>query len=263
MFNNKNYIKNGYDNEQPEHGRDKIDADRKLGVYQQERAGRRRGGEKVCQILDFFRESGGNIGISKQEQVKTLRKFYEGKEIPKMSKYLDLYEETKPLKMGSESLVYLVKDKNGDKKVLKDTDWLALSRRHDGLLQFVVNKIVLQNTIFPETPYVLRGLSNIKDDIIFFVLEQPYIEPLIKEKVIEANLSEVDEDMKKRGFVRINDLYVSQNYTVFDLIRKDDNNISLRTDNVIKSKEGNLHYIDPIIQLNVNNGRNYDEFLNN
>jgi hypothetical protein len=87
MFNNKNYVKNGKDSEQPQHGGNRIDAD-KLGAPRynagfnalpfSEREGWYRGGETLCQIFNVLR---GSSEENKQnmdradEQVAKLEKY--------------------------------------------------------------------------------------------------------------------------------------------------------------------------------------------
>jgi hypothetical protein len=256
-------IINGYDSEQREDEGNKNDAD-KLGLHQQELRGIERGGKRVRQILNLFRKSKGNSRLSEQEQINIFDRYVEGG--LSLQTYLEEYKETKWLKSGWESGVYLLEDKHGIKKVLKETFWQVFPFKSENqLVEFVVNKIVLQNTIFPETFYKLTGFTvsgfpNQKRRPIQFLLEQPYIEPLEKEnKIIETTLEELDDNMLKRGFKREGHCYISDDYIISDLIRP--NTEIVKTDNVIVGKRGELHYIDPVIQLNIKNGRSYDEFL--
>jgi hypothetical protein len=262
MSNSKNYIKNGYNNEQQERGENRFDAD-KLGLHKQELQGIERGGKRVRQILNLFQRSQGNSRLSEQEQLDTFDK-YVGDGLS-LQTYFEKYKNVEWLKSGWESGVYLLEDKNGIKKVIKETFWQVFPFKSENqLVEFVVNKIVLQNTIFPETFYNLIGftvcgIKKKKRKPIQFLLKQPYIEPLKEDNtIIEVTLEELDENMLKRGFKREGHVYISDDYIISDLIRP--NTEIVKTDNVIIGKDERFYYIDPVIKLNSEN-RSYNEFI--
>jgi len=72
-------------------------------------------------------------------------------------------------KKGVEADVYLLDD-YGKYKVIKVTKWWV---RHQSPLEFVENKIILHNELFPQTAYKLIGLLYDQGDFLF-ILEQDY-----------------------------------------------------------------------------------------
>ena len=132
-------------------------------------------------------------------------------------------------KKGVEADVYLWND-NGKHKVIKVTKWWV---RHQTPLEFVENKIIAHNVIFPQTAYWLIGIQYDRGEFLF-VLEQLYVRSMKGAKVTQQ---EIDEDMKKRGFDKDGSAYYSDNYIISDLNSK----------NVLKGIDNELYYIDPII----------------
>ena len=157
--------------------------------------------------------------------------FYLGREGNwKISKYGN---NVKPLldddKKGVEADVYLWND-DGEYKVIKVSKWWV---RHQTPLEFVENKIIAHNIIFPQTAYWLIGIQYDRGDFLF-VLEQSYVRSM---KGVKVTQQEIDEDMKKRGFDKDGSAYYSDNYIISDLNSK----------NVLKGVDNELYYIDPII----------------
>jgi hypothetical protein len=147
---------------------------------------------------------------------------------------LSKYEDIEPLldddKKGVEADVYLWNN-HGEHKVIKVTKWWVRQRTP---LEFVENKILSHNELFPQTAYKLAGIRYEGGELLFF-LEQTYVRCLEDEY---ATQTEIDEDMKKRGFVKTgNGAYSSTDYVISDLNSK----------NVLKGIDNELYYIDPII----------------
>ena len=137
-------------------------------------------------------------------------------------------------KKGVEADVYLWND-NGKFKVIKVTKWWV---RHQTPLEFVENKILSHNVIFPEIPYKLVGIQYDRGDFLF-VLEQAYVRSF---EDVYSTQQEIDGDMKKRGFDKDGVAYYSDNYIISDLNSK----------NVLKGVDNELYYIDPIIYPKTN-----------
>jgi hypothetical protein len=213
MFNNKNWIKNGKDSKQPQHGGNRFDAD-KLGIPRHnagfntlpfsEREGWHRGGETLCQIFNLLRgsseENKRNMDRA-DEQVAKLEKYLDEVGYFNLGEYKKKLEKAgegiiKSPKQGSEGITLLVGNKDY-KKMLKLIDWKTwhVLKTNKMPLEFLTNKIALQNTIFPEVAYKLLGVIRIKEDTLHFVIEQPYIEESER-----TTHKEIKEDMKKRGF---------------------------------------------------------------
>ena len=133
---------------------------------------------------------------------------------------------------GAEGDVYLWND-NGKHKVIKVLNWWV---RHQTPLEFVENKILAHNILFPEIPYKLVGIRYDRGEFLF-VLEQAYVASF---EDVYSNQQEIDEDMEKRGFKKIGSAYSSENYLISDLNSK----------NVLKGVDNELYYIDPVIYPN-------------
>ena len=129
-----------------------------------------------------------------------------------------------------EADVYLWND-NGEYKVIKVTKWWV---RQQTPLEFIENKILSHNVLFPETYYKLAGIRYEQGEFLFF-LEQPYVKCI---EDVYSTEKEIDDDMKKRGFEKTgNGAYSSSLYVISDLNSK----------NVLKGLDNELYYIDPVI----------------
>jgi hypothetical protein len=264
MFNNKNWIKNEKDSEQPKHGGNRIDAD-KLDISRHnagldtlpfsEREGWNRGGEKFCDLFNFLRgSSGGNRGIYERDkqgnfQLVSKRQIKEIEDYLDKTGWLDIGDyEDEVIKHGgtiirmekvegAEGMVFLQKLK-GEKKIIKVIYWGTFMQEENPTpLDFLTNKIGLQNTIFPSVSYKLLGVDKL-DNKLYFVMEQPYIKPN------KTTDEEIEKDMLKRGFKKGKfGKYYSDNYIISDLHKG----------NVFKGIDGELYYIDPIISRKINN----------
>ena len=134
---------------------------------------------------------------------------------------------------GAEGDVYLWND-DGEYKVIKVLNWWV---RHQTPLDFVENKIIVHNAIFPQTAYWLIGIRYDRGEFLF-ALEQLYVRSM---KGIKVTQKEIKEDMEKRGFKKCGSAYSSENYLISDLNSK----------NVLKGIDNELYYIDPIIYPNI------------
>ena len=134
------------------------------------------------------------------------------------------------LGQGTENKVYL--DKDG-KCVIKIADYNAINP-YETPLTFLINRITLHNTIFPETSYELVGFNWYEGEKFYFVKKQLFI------KGTKPTQEEIDKCMKDKGFSIIEDgVYLSDNFVIHDLFPR----------NFVKTEKG-LRCIDPIIHLN-------------
>jgi len=136
-------------------------------------------------------------------------------------------------KKGVEGDVYLWND-DGKYKVIKVIKWWI---RHQTPLEFVENKIIAHNAIFPQTAYKLIGIRYEGGEFLF-ILEQAYVGSF---EDVYSSQQEIDEDMKMRGFDKCGSAYSSEKYLISDLNSK----------NVLKGIDGELYYIDPVIYPNI------------
>jgi len=212
------------------------------GLSLQEEQGINLGGRKAVEIANLLRgsEKEGKRTTKEiaVEQEKKLVQFAEREGYWDLSKYGN---HIRPLlddnKKGAESDVYLLNSDEG-KKVIKVTNWDICNHTP---YRFIVNKIALHNTLFPQVAYKLIGFCH-NDDGFCYVLEQPYIQ-----NEVDATQEEIDKDIRKRGFIKKNYSYTTEDYVVSDLAPW----------NVLKGLDGELYYIDPIIHLNEKGGK-YD-----
>jgi len=134
----------------------------------------------------------------------------------------------KPHAYGAEQNVYFNKDGTTVTKLNSASvhgDWREFFER-----------IALHNHLFPDTKYTLKGFTDLSGDFTA-ILEQPFIK---SER--GATKAEIEADMAKNGFENVeeND-YLNKETGVF--VR------DLHGQNVLIGQDGNLHYIDPIIEL--------------
>lgn len=127
---------------------------------------------------------------------------------------------------GDEAKIYHL-----DKKYLAKVFNYKIS--HDTPQEFL-DRISLQNYLYPEVSYELLGFGK-RDDNFMFVLKQKF-----KDAPFITTDEEVKNEMENSGFIEEDGLFINDDYVVEDLHSK----------NVIKDKENNLWFIDPIIRLN-------------
>lgn len=139
-----------------------------------------------------------------------------------------------PDAFGAEQNVYLNKDGVSVTKInsgFYNENWRDFFER-----------IALQNTLFPEAKYTVKGFTNLSGDFSV-IIEQPLIQA---ER--GATKQEIVEDLSKRGFENIPE---EDGGTGNDYINKETGVIvkDLHGKNVLADDNGNLFYIDPIIEL--------------
>jgi hypothetical protein len=237
-----------------------------IELSSQEEIGRNLGGEKFREISNILGRSGEGIEDTEriiERQLEVLEKHVKNTDYFDIEKVWNNYETANGkgiirLEPGTEADVFLLSN-NDEKKVIKIVKWntFTFRKRNRTPLEFLINKIVIHNTLFPGTFYVLIGYCHRFDEFCF-VLEQPYIPPLFNDlkSVTSSTEQEIEEDMiEKRGFRKEGKTiirYTSDDYIVSDL----------HLGNVLKGADGELYYIDPSARLNENN-RSYKNILKN
>jgi len=196
-----------------------------------EEQGRARGGRRAVE-LTHAAGRGATAGKepSEADQVESVLEYAKKKgwlldvdEIRKNNEYLD---------GGSEARVYL---KNDGKTVLKIIDYHIFSSTP---LQFLDDRIALHNYLFPETKLVIEGVVK-EDDKLNFVVSQRFIRSA-SSTIVGPPLSDIVEELEKRGFVQDEDAFVSEDYVAFDMHRG----------NWVRGANGELYCIDSVIVLN-------------
>ena len=231
----------------------------------QEEAGRNLGGKKFREISNILK--GCCEGVEDAEriierQLDMLEKHAKKEGFFDVDKLWDEYNSTEgksivELQPGTEADVFLL-NCNGKWNVLKISKWntFTFRKRNRTPLEFLINKLMLHNTLFPGTSYCLTGYCHRFDNEFCFVLEQPYIPPFFDEfnKFVGSTEKEIEEDIiVKRGFRKEGKSqirYVSDDYLVSDL----------HLGNVLKGAHGKLYYIDPSVRLNEKN-RSYKSII--
>ncbi|MDR3366030.1 MAG: hypothetical protein LBO71_03565, partial [Prevotellaceae bacterium] len=112
--------------------------------------------------------------------------------------------------------------------------------------EYLDNRISLHNHLFgeSETGYELVGFTETHGATR--AVDGSYFAPVVRQKHIQGRELEkgelplLDAEMEKRGFDKINGVYVSKDYIVEDL----------HADNVMIDKDGNFHFIDTVPSLN-------------
>ena len=147
--------------------------------------------------------------------------------------WVDLKEIKKKLKYlgsGAEADVYL--DIDG-RYVLKVINYQASCETP---LDFLNNRIALHNTLFPETVYELLGFAysyEIDEEGFYFIVKQPFIDS----KKPRPTQEEIDEYMKRKGFLIDDATCFIEEFAITDLAPR----------NFVKDNDGKLYCIDPMI----------------
>ena len=237
-----------------------------IELSSQEENGRNLGGKKFREISHILRRSSESIENTEriiEKQLEVLEKHAKKEGFFDIEMVWDTYNSSKGkgiirLEPGTEADVFLLNN-NEEKKVVKIVKWntFCFRKRNRTPLEFLMNKVVFHNTLFPGTFYQLTGYSYRFDEFCF-VLEQPYIPPFFDDlkSIIGSSEKEIEEDIiEKRGFRKEGKSqirYVSNDYIVSDL----------HLGNVLKGADGGLYYIDPSVRLNEKN-RSYKNILKN
>ena len=238
-----------------------------IKLSSQEEVGRSLGGKKFREISNILKRSSEGIEDTEriiERQLDILEQHAEKEGFFDIDKVWDEYSSTKgkgiiELEPGTEADVFLLHSKE-KRSIVKIVKWNTFSfrKRNRTPLEFLINKVVFHNALFPGTSYELTGYSHRFDNEFCFVLEQSYIPPFFDDlkKLIGSTEKEIEEDMiEKRGFKKEGKSqirYVSDSYLVSDL----------HLGNVLKGADGGLYYIDPSVRLNEKN-RSYNNILNN
>ena len=225
-----------------------------VGLSSQENVGRDRGGEKFREISNILGRSSAGLKDTErivERQLEILENHAQREGFYDIDKVWNDYSSTEGkgiimLEPGTEADVFLLCD-NDEKKVVKIVKWNTFSfrRRNRTPLEFLFNKIVVHNALFPGVFYKLIGYCHRFDEFCF-VFEQPYIPPFFDEsnRVIGSTEKEIEDNITlKRGFRKEGKSqirYVSDNYIVSDL----------HVGNVLKGPDGELYYIDASVRLN-------------
>jgi len=130
---------------------------------------------------------------------------------------------------GFESSVYYTPDR---KSLLKVNNLAS----HKDILTFF-DRIAMHNYLFPETKYELEGFGRNKRGQFSAIVKQPLVQAKFS-----ASLKDIQDSMKKLGFESVG----KEHYALGDFLLSDIN----ERDNALIDKDGNLFYIDPLIELN-------------
>ncbi len=148
--------------------------------------------------------------------------------------YNELASNFPLLGRGSESEVFFDKSNN---TVIKANGYDFVERQPP--FDFIDNRIAVHNSLFPDTKYELIGFTRDDSNYFRFVLRQPYIKEselttqTERETHLKDNYNLVPSEKIKTKFL-------NERYIVDDV----------RELNVIKSENGFLHFIDPIVSIN-------------
>jgi len=131
---------------------------------------------------------------------------------------------------GSEATIYF-DDVEHVKKVI---DYRLFSIQP---LDFLDNRISLHNTLFPDTYYELTGFTDVPGKGLSFIVRQTYID-----EAQNTPIERIVDEMGKMGFTDIGgNMYLNDNYLIEDLHSK----------NVLTNQNGNLFFIDTVVELNL------------
>jgi hypothetical protein len=144
----------------------------RLSINENEKEGIKRGGKIVEDIFNHLAENKSVFeGLDDEQTIKKadalIADYIENNLINDFTKYLiKEYNDFKYLDKGGESTAYTVVNDEGNKVVAKH------SKVKYGLFKSLINKIVLQNAIYPNIPYVLKGFmkENGKYKFVFTIV---------------------------------------------------------------------------------------------
>lgn len=128
---------------------------------------------------------------------------------------------------GQEAIVWY---NEADGNVIKSQDTTQYENPQQKL-----DSITLQNTYFPEAPVTVLGYGRDADGNFQVIVEQPFIEGT------NATQQEIDAYLESKGFTKDD----NGNFSNGDTIVED-----IHTGNAIKTPEGNIVVIDPIMRMN-------------
>ena len=152
----------------------------------------------------------------------------------------EIKNNLKYLGSGAESDVYLNKD---GRYVLKVVNYRASCETP---FDFLNHRIALHNTLFPETVYELLGFTyshEIDEEGFYFIIKQPFIDS----KKPRPAQEEIDEYMKRKGFLIYDSTCFIDDYVITDLAPR----------NFVKDNDGRLYCIDPMILKKIEYSNKY------
>ncbi|MFA6728994.1 MAG: hypothetical protein WCS17_12395, partial [Prevotella sp.] len=225
-----------------------------------EEQGRIKGGRRAIEasILTGATRRTDRRGLPPSESEEVILKKYAEKEGIFFSREDIENMSERKMPSGAESEVYESKD---GKSVIKIVNYKMYS---DSPLEFLDNRVSLNNYLFNETPYTLIGFTETKKGLSF-VLTQPFIQG----RNLSALAMTVQELVKQQSRVA---MYMKDK---FDMNPIDSSPTSfsnsnyviedLHLNNVKEGADGNLYFIDSIISLNepsdnLGGHREYEEF---
>ena len=232
------------------------------GISSQEMQRRSNSSRKVLSLCNILRRSSKDFGSTElvAQQLLALEKYFCGNYFDIQGiwqKYKNLSgKNIEKLVSGNEADVYILAEKDY-RHVVKIAQWNAFSFRRDinqTPLEFLINKTVLHNTVFPDTFYKLAGACYNRNEFSF-VFDQQYVNQLLDTSgsIVKADFDEIRTNMELRGFrLKHKSLttYISEDYFVSDL----------HSGNVLKGADNELYYIDPVVRLNKFN-RDYESLF--
>lgn len=141
---------------------------------------------------------------------------------------------------GTENNVYRSKDGH---KVIKVNNLLFLNENdlefaYTRDLNYFFDRISAHNTLFPEDAYNIVGFTKNETGQVCIVMEQPYIS-----SNVHPTIEEIETDLSKRGFTKttlgegINQGLTGYTNGIYELT-------DVKSLNVLKDENGNMHYID-------------------
>lgn len=136
-------------------------------------------------------------------------------------------EYGEPIGAGEEAIVW-----NDGEQVVKSQNTLMY-----GTLQEKLDGITLQNTLFPESKVEVIGFGRNEDGDFQIIVRQPFIEG----GETKVTRQEIDKYFTDLGFKKDE----NDNYSNGDIIIED-----VHTGNAVKTHNGNIVVIDPIMRLN-------------
>jgi len=204
-------------------------------LSQEEEQGRLLGGQRNVEATIIAGESQTTSpeyqrGDSRKEQEIRLKNYAQQEGI-----WIEDYR----FKFGEDN--YL--DKGGEAEVFYNPDEGMVYKIHHFPFEQeplkLFDRVSIHNTLFPESLYEVVGFTHkdvYGDDVFSIILKQPFVEK--GNSVVSQE--EMDEEMSKRGFVETDGMYINDDYAIGDL----------HPGNVLKDKDGNYIFIDPLIDIN-------------
>ena len=193
----------------------------------EEEQGRLLGGKRNVEasIIVGTESSSGDV-IKKGSEVDLLTKYAKNENIWFNKDYFD-------------KLVFL--DQGGEAKVWELDKDNVIKVNHfpfEEKPSKFLDRVSIHNYLFPESRYKVLGFTSFDESGFSVVLEQPFIE----HSGNPVTQKEVEKDLNDRGlsYNKDTDMFMNDDYIIGDT----------HQGNVLRSKNRNLIYIDPIIELN-------------